>query len=258
MQSFRPKHISHSAIQLYENCGYCYFLQYVMGCWPKEKVEAHLFGSCYHAGLAAYHYGMAKDFWTGFKNEATKLGVTGKTYIKFEVIARPMWENYLTFGDKYEGTKIEYPFETQLQNPVTGEYLKVPIKGVIDLISLNEEIIDHKTSSEEYGEEKLNDPQLHIYSMVYRKLFGRPAKKLIYSVHLKGRRNGKWHKVEIEPDEMQEAIVFTQLKYSLKGIMMGDFVAKPVPYYWFKHQPMCPQFIRRRKKESSVYFFDNS
>lgn len=243
--NYKPEHISFSSLSLYDNCPRCYMLKYVFGCRQKDT-DALLFGTCYHEGLAS-HY-LENDFWLGFNKSLRENKVIGPIAHKYKSSAQIMYDHFRAFGDRYKPSKVEYGFLTPLLNPLNGKSLSIPIKGRIDLITEDEFIVDEKTSTDDYGEEKINDPQLLIYSMVYRKLFGKPPKKLIFSVHIKNTKVGRWMKVERTPDEIDEAIQWKKMSKSLDGILRGDFEPRQVNIRWFRHFAMCPEFIKPRRK----------
>lgn len=237
---FKPEHLSHTQIQMYENCPQCYLLNYVMGLWQVEKRDSFVFGDLFHQGLASFYRG--RDFWDGFKAGIETLKVSEKKAFEFEGSALVLWEHFQVFGDKYQPKFVEYHFQTPLQNPVTKEILSVPIKGVLDLITTDMQCVDHKTSSRAYDElESKRSSQLLIYSMVVRKLFGLPPSKVVYSIFRKDSKVGLWQKVESEPDPIQEAIRFLEIKEVLKGIMAGDFAPKRTGWM-YQHHPACPMY----------------
>lgn len=241
---FKPEHLSHSQIQMYENCPQCYMLNYVMGLWQEEERDAFIFGDLFHKGLASFYRG--RDFWDGFKPGLSNL--PAKKAFDFEGNALRLWEHFQVFGDKYQPKLIEHKFLVPLQNPLTREILAVPIKGVFDLVTTDMQCIDHKTSSKEYDEnESRSSSQLLIYSMSFRRLFGIPPSKLVFSVFRKDSKIGLWQKVEVKPDPIQEAIRFLEIKQVLKGIMAGEFAPKRTGWY-FQHHPTCPMYFVPRKK----------
>lgn len=242
--NFRPHHISYSQIQMYENCPQCYQLNYVMGVYPAEKPEAFSFGSIFHLALATHYSG--GDFWKGFEEGLRKENITNaKIQHKYKEAMKVMWDHYSVFGKQYQASKVEHEFMVQLRNPLSGKYLTVPMKGVIDLITTDEIVVDHKTSSSEYGDEQREAPQLLIYSMAYRALFGRPPKQLAFSVFRKDSKVGLWQEYPVQVDEMAEAILWTKIKFTLDKILANEF--KPKDAKWpYKHHPMCEYaYIKR-------------
>lgn len=235
--NFRPHHISFSQIQMYENCPQCYQLNYVMGVYPAEKPEAFSFGTIFHLACA-YHY-KGNDFWKGFEAGLLKENITDKRIQhKYREAIRLMWDHYLVFGKQYKGSKVEHEFQVQLRNPITGKYLAVPMKGVIDLITTDEWVVDHKTSSVEYGDESREAPQLLIYSMAYRALFGKPPKGLAFSIFRKDSKVGLWQEYPVQVDEMAEAILWMKIKVTLDKILANDWTPKMAKWP-YKHHPMC-------------------
>lgn len=246
--TFKPPHLSYSQINLYKSCPRCYFLQYVMGCKPIETPEAFIFGGIFHEALAAHYRG--GDFWRGFqvgvaKNKVSSAGVIAG----YRKTMTEMWEYFKIFGAKYNASKVEHPFDSVLQNPLTKEVLPIPFKGVLDLETVENDVVDHKTAAEEFGEEKLDDPQLLIYSMVKRRMTGRPPRKLIFSVFLKKGKAARWHEMVTEPDEIKEAILFLEIKQVVKQMAMGMFEPKPDAPFYHQHHQMCPFHRIRRKKK---------
>lgn len=249
--NFRPHHLSHSQLALYENCPRCYYLQYGMGCYPVDTPEVFTFGKIFHESVAAYFRG--NDVWRGFQIGLAKEKISNPQQIaRYRKSIELMWGYYQTFGTKYVADKIEHPFETVIQNPVTREVLPIPFRGVFDLITKEGDIVDHKTSSSEYGEEKMDDPQLMIYSMAYRKMYGKAPRSLRFSIFRKDDKLGRWQEMVIPPDEMNEAILFLKIKRTVKLMEMGEFEPKPDAPFYHIHNQMCPYYRRKRSWNKQV------
>lgn len=243
--SFRPDHLSYSQFDLYNRCPKCYFLKYVVGAREDEDSEALRFGSIFHKALAS-HYG-GKPFEEGLDTALTEENA-GKDRNKFRNLALKMFDYYHTFGDRYQAKMIEQEVLVPLQNPVTKEVIQVPFKAVWDLVTVDEMIVDHKTSSREYGIDRRHDPQLMIYSMMYRWKFKKPAKKLVFSVFRKDSKVGLWQKLEVEPDEIAEAIVFLEVKEVLKKMKEGLWESK-MAEWWYTHHSMCDLAWIKKEQE---------
>jgi hypothetical protein len=81
----------------------------------------------------------------------------------------------------------ELDFCIPLRNPITNEiYPNIYIRGTIDLLDENYNIIDFKTSSKAYSESKVNTAiQLTIYSYYFREYFKMVENGLLFDVAIK-------------------------------------------------------------------------
>lgn len=246
--SFSPKHISHSQLTMYEDCPRKYFYNYVMGI-KGETPDAWTFGSAFHKGLE-FHY-KGKNFIDGLKAHLLKAmrenQISKDKGKEMYRMGMGMFSDFKVYGRKFEAHQVEYEIFTPLKNPVTGETLPIPMKGVVDLITVENDWVDHKTTSGDMDIEKYTR-QLQTYSLMIRSKTGQKPRKMVIQSFLKRINTGKTDYFEIEPDEINEAILFERIKYTLGQILENRWEAKP-SYSGCRMCPfrkICPQSAVRK------------
>lgn len=225
---YNPKSLSYSALRLYDTCPKCYYWQYVVGIKKIDDAHALHFGSEFHAGLA-------NKYLNG------EFIVSANEYVTNEDVEKmhKMHQAFVDAGRIYKPYKVEYGFTAPLVNPITQKAIKIPFRGFIDLITTDGLIIDHKTSSKNYDPEtSKTEMQLMIYSMIYRQLFGKAPTALIYSVFRKNLKTAKWQEVIVEPDEVNEAIAWKEIYWTVRKIQLANF-DRAETKVWYKHHQLC-------------------
>lgn len=189
--------LSHSAVSLYQQCSFCYYLKYIEGIRPVSIKSALLFGKtlddsfnillqCHKDGFKERGLSQAKghfiDAWTALKD--TKI-----QYRKAE--ADPELVHYwnATIQDKMEWNTLYYKGLLFIESyyhdvlPKIKEVITIQepfkifnaegdeINGIIDLIVRWEDgkvyLLDNKTSSFAYSKDDArNSPQLSLYHYV--------------------------------------------------------------------------------------------
>lgn len=196
-----PEAISVSQINLYRTCSLKYRFQYIDLLPRMVRPAGMVFGSAVHAALEWLHKArkagepvtlgqLLRIFeadWEaqihstpvsfGTDQPAESLVLKGKELLSsyFHLPAPPV-------GD------AELFFQLPLVNPVTGEVLDVPLKGIIDLIEADGTVVEFKTSLKRWAVSELPDNlQLTAYSYAYEMLFGHPPRdvKLVNLVRTK-------------------------------------------------------------------------
>ena len=179
---------SASRFNLYKTCAQLYKLQYIDGLTSNRHVYT-VMGSALHHAIEHY-YGDGKDspvqVFSRYYNEAIASAVNsenglvathliGKASQLGREIVRDMdWE-------KFSPSQIEYGFKL----PFPSENPLVLMRGFIDMITVDENIIDHKSTSKKPTNAELAiNPQLLIYVWAYEQVFGKKP-KAVYWHHLR-------------------------------------------------------------------------
>jgi RecB family exonuclease len=172
--------LSHTAVNMYENCELCYFLHYIKGVRPKKVKSYFLFGSVVDKALN-------KLLLTGSVQEANQE--------LFKEWAKANEENDIEFSKSdmepqmdgwhslyYKGTILIEAYRKQVfpkikkvlavQEPVSLKNSEGDeITGFLDIIVEWEDgkvyLLDHKTSSAKYAEDSAQkSPQLALYHYI--------------------------------------------------------------------------------------------
>jgi len=212
---------SASRFNLYKTCAQLYKLQYIDGLTSNRHVYT-VMGSALHHAIEHY-YGDGKDapvqIFSRYYNEAIASAVNsenglvathliGKASQLGRDIVRDMdWEKFSPLQIEY-GFKLPFPAENSL----------VMMRGFIDMITVDERIIDHKSSSKKPTSAELAvNPQLLIYVWAYEQLFGKKP-KAVY-----------WH--HLRTSELLEAKVMENYDEKLKNLEVAlDLILHDTEY----------------------------
>jgi RecB family exonuclease len=184
--------LSHSAVSLYQQCSYCYYLKYIEHIRPKVQNSALFFGKALDdsfnilllersLGKALEHFVTAwtklQDTPMKFRKNEVDIDLINHFPSMNEIITNPEWETLFqkgilfinTYYDKVlpkikEVIAVQEPFG--FKNADGDE-----IKGIIDLIVKWEDgkiyLLDNKTSSYSYAwDSARTSPQLTLYDYV--------------------------------------------------------------------------------------------
>lgn len=234
MKNNKPwlNHLSYSALNLYNNCPRCFYLQYGLKIWEEEKSEGLLFGGELHDQIAGYH---------GYRKPAWKKRLDGVRPEEIQREVKPYLKLYKEMYPK-ESEGVETEFLIDFRHPDTGQSLGVPIKGIMDRIHAGH-LFEHKTSSARYTKRWARDmKQLTLYSYAFRQLFGKKEKSIKINVFLrrKGPKTRNLEVIETARDNSDYADFWYWARPLVVGIMRGHFGRREYPQdYWFKHLDVC-------------------
>lgn len=233
-----PEHLSPSQIFLYLVCSLKYRFQYIDRL-PRLTQSVNLvFGSAMHAALEWLHKERKKgrqppldEILRVFEGDwnAQVLGATvvfGENGDGAETMVRKGKELLSQFFHQYACAvkEAELHFQLPLVNPVTGEVLDVPFRGVIDLVEEDDVLDEFKTSQKSWSATDLPDNvQLTSYAYAYQMLFGRPPKKLRI-INLVRTKSPKIEPLETERGETDYVRLFHLGKEVLKGVTSQVFI----------------------------------
>jgi putative RecB family exonuclease len=232
----RPEAISVSQLNLYRTCSLKYRFQYIDHLPRLVRPAGLVFGSAVHKALEwlnkarreeeqppleallrvfeADWHAQCLDGEVRFNEDtsADQLLVKGKELLSayYHGPARPVRD-------------AELFFQVPLVNPATGEALGVPLRGVIDLLEVDDTLVEFKTSQKRWAVTDLPDNiQLTAYSYAYELLFGRPPKELRL-VNLVRTRNPVIEEHITGRNETDYERLFHLSKEVLKGIHASLF-----------------------------------
>jgi hypothetical protein len=189
--------------------------------------QYYLNGNDAPAQVFSRHYNDAVASAVNSENGLVATHLIGKaSQLGREIINEMDWE-------KFDPTHIEYGFKL----PFPTNSPRVLMRGFIDMITADERIIDHKSSSKKpTAAELANNPQLLIYVWAYKELFGKFPK----SVH--------WH--HLRTSELLEAKVMENYDEKIKKLeaaldaILQDTVYAKIPRNYFcdrvcAHRDLC-------------------
>lgn len=224
-------YFSFSQLNCYTQCGREYYYTYVLG-QKKRKSSAMDFGKSIHSSLEKYYDIIKKDPTNTSSAEKSSLKTFIKTFQgteKDREMGLKLLKGYFKDDNKpyFRPKEVEYKFKTILKHPITGKSLNIPIKGVIDLITEDEFIIDHKTASNAWTMDMVeSDMQKIIYWIAYITLFGKSPRGFIHNFLIKRVHEPRYDQ---QASEVNEA----QMVYAI------EFIQHIINEIQRKHFPMC-------------------
>jgi putative RecB family exonuclease len=242
---YKPSHVSYSQISTYLTCPQQYNFKYVLGLKPASTPIAWVFGGAFHQGLNAYYQG--KDYKQPMMIELYKEVKSGRmdkqTYTKYVRMGEAMMEELKVNGRAYRVKETERKITVQLQHPISNKRLQVPFTAVIDLVSLDGDVVDHKTTSGDISRFRDGyEMQLRLYSLVYRVVNKEAPNRLTIQAITKRLGKSTVYYEDIEPDDVQESVVFEEASRVIERILMNDFVATPSKWScrMCEYRQICP------------------
>ena len=232
-----PETISVSQINLYRTCSLKYRFQYIDQLPKLTRPAALVFGSAVHAALEWLHKArkaggqpplddLLRVFeadWHAQCLDVEILFPAGTSPAQLLVKGKELLSAYYHTPPR-PVQDAEVFFQVPLVNPVTGEVLEVPLRGVMDLIEADGTLIEFKTSLRRVPVADLPDHvQLTAYSYAYELLFGR-APTALQLVNLVRTRNPtiETHTTAREPRDYER--LFYLAKEVHRGIQAGVFI----------------------------------
>ncbi len=181
-----PETISVSQINLYRTCSLKYRFQYIDQLPKLTRPVPLVFGSAVHATLEWLHKArkaggqpplddLLRVFEADWHAQCLDVEILfpDTSAAQFLVKGKELLSAYYHRPPR-PVQDAEVFFQVPLVNPVTGEVLEVPLRGVMDLIEADGTLIEFKTSLRRVPVAELPDQvQLTAYSYAYELLFGR-------------------------------------------------------------------------------------
>jgi hypothetical protein len=240
-------HFSISAVQCYLECPARYRAKYIDGIDLISDKTYLVFGSAMHKALEMMYkdgadpYQVASKIFKEHCDDLEKMAFANKDAKKI-IKARKLnqdwnktmkacFDDFLAYGGKWEpmvfrGQKmVEYVDTVFIKNPINEKQrIRLPFKFIIDLVSTDEDVIDHKTTKYEFDEDEAKKKvQLPMYALGYKAITGHLPRRVVFNVMNKKMRYGKTQTIEWEPDLTSLAITWQKLNAGVEMILYGDF-----------------------------------
>lgn len=187
------EYFSNSQLQTYLRCPREYYNVYIL----KRQSPSNLamtFGKAIHKSLEIfYKTGDQKlaedDFIDNFIKTSQDIQLKpGENLGREGMLGVKMLHEYFKPENRpfIQPKEIEYEFKVLLKHPLTKKELPVPIKGIMDIITTDNFILDHKTAGNIWTEERIDsDMQKVIYWMAFMTLFGKEPSGFIFNFLIK-------------------------------------------------------------------------
>jgi putative RecB family exonuclease len=252
----RPDALSPSQLTLYLTCSLKYRFEYIDRLPKTFRSSAMALGTAIHAALQWLHR-HRKDGRNPPLDEVLRVfdgdwyAQTTATEIRAEedpealrLKAKELLSAYYALPQR-SITGAEIPFQVPLVNPRTGELLEVPLRGRIDLIEGEGEIVDFKTPKATPPLEAIPDNlQLTAYAYAYKILFGREPKELRL-VHLVKTKRPKIEEQKTWREAADYERLFNISREVLRAVEAGIFI--PNRGCWLCHDcefvPECREWV---------------
>ena len=246
------KKVSYSLLSTYESCPQKYFFSYIRGIYPEKKPKALAIGSAIHLVLAEL-YRRKKDeqdfklveasniFLKSLEKEPVELDDVTPDIItlKYQSILKTILENPLNIKQKY----IERFYRVKFKNPLTDETLEPKFSGIMDLITEDKIIVEHKTSSRKWTTQNILETNQHIgYYVGYSNLFHELPSKVLYDIIYKI-DNPIIDVFEVAVSKLDVKKFFDWSANIIKKIELEDWTPKPshMSCLWCDYKNICPR-----------------
>lgn len=232
-----PEALSPSQISLYLTCSLKYRFEYVDRLPKLYRSAAVALGKAVHAALEWLHkerkagrhppladlLRLVEADWNAQRTETELRFNQDDSAEKLLLKAKELLSQYYHLPPK-PVRDAEIHFQVPLVNPRTGEVLEVPLRGVIDLVEGEDELVEFKVPQKTPPLEDIPDNlQLTAYSYAYEILFGRPPKELRL-VNLVRTKTPKIEEQKTWREKADYERLFHLGKEVLKGIRAGVFI----------------------------------
>lgn len=179
------ENISPSRITSYLQCARKFAFRHVEKIPPAWKAAALAFGSAVHSSLQVFHE-RKRDILPVENEEIVTLFVSdwqaqqeddlsfkeGDTPEKLRDLGSTLINLYLHENQNLQVRAVEWPFETALLDPDTGEVLGPKLRGIFDLLLPDNGLVELKTAARAYDEGTLSrNLQFSAYAYGYRQVF---------------------------------------------------------------------------------------
>ncbi len=232
----RPDALSPSQLTLYLTCSLKYRFEYIDRLPKPFRSAAAALGTAVHAALQWLHRARKEgrhppldEVLRVFDGDwhaqhLAKEIHSAEDPAKLALKAKELLTAYYHQAPPKEVTGAEVPFQVPLVNPTTGEVLELPLRGIIDLVEGEDELVEFKTPKATPPLDALPDNlQLTAYSYAYEILFGRPP-KVIRLVNLVKTKHPKIEVQETWRGKEDYERLFHIANEALKGIRAGVFI----------------------------------
>ena len=205
------------------------FSNYILGKKPKSNLAMH-FGSCIHKGLEVfYKTGNEEAAENAFIKEfsAAKIELKPKESMEREgKMGVKMLKKYFSSIERpyFDVKEVEYKFDAYLSHPITGEKIKRPFRMILDLITKDDFIVDHKTSSSFWSEQDLDENmQASCYWLGFLSHFGKEPTGFVFNFFIKRVNEPKFDAQAVERDIGQLTYFVEHANYVIEQIEKGNF-----------------------------------
>ena len=218
-----------------------YWYVYEMGI-KTPKSEGYFFGSAVHEGLENYYnkkdpmQGVSRALF-GKKSSIGEEAKEGVDPHKLYTQARKIFDVYASKAPKFNPLFVEHRFEVDLIHPQTGEQLQATFTGKVDLITVEGDVVDHKTGGN-FGSHYFDEPnwvQSTGYAYFYWVKFGKLPRSVIFN-QISRNKVTTFEKKTMNPD-LKDLCKFIDICKDVLGkISRGETKDYPSE----KHYRVCP------------------
>jgi RecB family exonuclease len=249
--SFMLDRISPSMIGTYKNCPLAFYYQYIAKLQLPQK-NIHLeFGSAIHKALELLYVDEKADVFDVFKEEFKKENLDDESKLmhsEYFMLGLEMVKNYIEIRDKLDlryslnTGRSELRLKTPIVNPVTGETLRIPVSGVMDKLTGDNDshkIVEYKTSKTKWRpDEERFKLQSRLYNLLYYYEHGKPADETVYIILLKKyKKTARDEVIQVltyQPTLDDLAEMYSEVDAILDKVEAGEF-SRPTK----GHPPYC-------------------
>lgn len=228
--------LSASALNLFLTYPDAYYYKYVLGIKEQTKSEKLILGTLIHRGIERILEGKeyVKDAWRQAKKEAFGLEAAELESVYDEVLR--LLNMYEKDGPYFEPDTIEKLVKVKLIHPSSGKETTFPWVAKIDLITKNNWVVDHKTTSSEMKKlQSTYKNQAIGYWMTVKALTGKRPEYFVLNQIIKQKRKPRCRVDFYEFTEDEEAQFFDLVETVTHKILNEDFWGAPFLKTYYPH-----------------------
>jgi CRISPR/Cas system-associated exonuclease Cas4 (RecB family) len=196
-----------------------------------------VFGGAIHKALEVFYREGDRDkaervfideFSRGVTNDNVELK-KNENVEKEGKIGLRMLERYFDSPERpyFKVKEVEYEFQIKLKDPMTKRELDLPLKGVIDLITEDGLIVDHKVVNQIWKTEEIEtDLQATCYWLAYESIFGESPQAFVFNFLIKRVNEPKFDAQATQRDAGQKLYFIEYANYIIKNIKEEKFPKK--------------------------------
>lgn len=236
MKNLPIKTLSASALNLFLTYPDAYYYRYILKVKEGSKSDKLILGSLLHSGIENILLGKdyVKSIEKSIEEECRDLSKEEKEAIQKETLR--LLRMYKKDGPYFEPKTVEQLVKVKLKHPRTEEELPIPWVAKIDLITKDDWVVDHKSTSSEL--KKLDASyknQAVAYWMVFKALYGRDPQYFVLNQLIKQKRNPRCRQDFYTFSIDEQAAFFNLVKTVIHKISTNDFWGEPMLKTYYPH-----------------------
>jgi len=234
--NFKIKSLSATSLNLFLCYPDAFYYRYILKIKEGVKSDKLILGSLLHLGIEKIILGedYVKSVWDLAKREGQDLSSEILEAVYDESLR--LLKMYEVDGPYFEPKTVEQRVTAQIQHPISGEKLAVPWVAKIDLITTNDWVVDHKSTTSELKKlDAAYKNQAVAYWMVFKAIYGHAPEYFVLNQLIKQKRRPRCRQDFYTFTLDDEAVFFDLAKRVLHKISTEDYWGTPMMRTYYPH-----------------------